>query len=599
MPRICTINVRNGTFSSEIINTYQDYWGGVGSGAHVLWDHGKVSNPLAPDNPIILATGPMQGTNIPISGRYCVVSISPLTGGFIDSHVGGHIGPELRLTGYDVVKINDRAEEWSTVIIDGREVRVEKTPKLQGLFAGHTETRIKEKMGDNGFKVIAIGPAAENSVKFSCLTADGFRNAGRGGTGLVLASKKVKAIAIRRSDDIREDIPYGENIEEVSQDLRERSKAAKKDGWAIYKVGTSNLVEVANRNDQLPTRNFQAAELGDGWKEFGAPALFDRFMTKLRPCSRCTIRCAHILDEEFSWDEGLPVPLPEYESLALLGSNCGIHDVEILVRANFLCNNLGLDTISTGSCIAFFMECTERNLLPDQYESEGIKFGDGDGFLDLIRKIAYRQGIGDILANGTKEAAFLFGNETDRIAINVKGLEMAAWDPRGKLGLGLSYATASVGASHLRGWPATRDLPNKSAINVIDSFVEQADIKTCKDSLIICHFTHSILPALGIDDCANLFSATLNIPSDVKLTRKFANHVWRLTRKINERQWGSNVIPRERDILPARLMQDELPSGIAKGCTAFKSENDFQKCLSSVYQIRGCDDQGRVQGISL
>ncbi len=272
----------------------------------------------------------------------------------------------------------------------------------------------------------------------------------------------------------------------------------------------------------------------------------------------------------------------------MLGGNCGINDIEAVIHANYLCNQLGLDTISTGSAIAMTMEAKEKGLVEGP-EFDDVEFGNIDKFLELIDKIAYRKDIGGILAEGVAQAAEHW-NVND-LAIHVKKLPFAAWDPRAKLGLGLSYATAAVGASHLRGWPTTRDVPEKSAVEVLDSLIEQQDLKTIKDCLSICHFTHSIKPALDFDDCVNIVSAVW----DRKITEEelisIARRVWIMKRMFNIREFGDKD-PIEFDNLPKRFMEEPLPSGRAEGRTAFIDDEDFLKSRSLLYVKRGLDEKG-------
>ncbi|MHA2358117.1 MAG: aldehyde ferredoxin oxidoreductase C-terminal domain-containing protein, partial [Candidatus Heimdallarchaeaceae archaeon] len=277
----------------------------------------------------------------------------------------------------------------------------------------------------------------------------------------------------------------------------------------LHQHGTSWLVKEASDLDHYPTRNWQAGEFEEIDK-LGHDAFAEKYKRFRRPCYQCPIGCSETLDTSiFDWVEGdkKEIAKPEYETLAMLGGNCGISDPEAVIHANYLCNQLGLDTISTGSAIAMTMEAKEKGLVEGS-EFDDVEFGNIDKFIELIDKIAYREGIGDILAEGVAQAAEHWGIED--LAIHVKKLPFAAWDPRAKRGLGLSYAVAAVGASHLRGWPSTKDIPDKSAFDVIDSLIEQQDLKTIKDCLTICHFTHSIKPALNFADCVNIASAMLD-----------------------------------------------------------------------------------------
>ncbi len=313
------------------------------------------------------------------------------------------------------------------------------------------------------------------------------------------------------------------------------------------------------------------------------------YKTKKKPCYKCAISCARIFDEDFSFaDPNHIVAVPEYETWGLIGANCGV-DHETVIQANYLANKYTFDTISLGSTIAWFMECSEKNLVPQEYQAEKISFGDNPGLINLIHKIANREGVGNVLAEGTKKAAEIFGNNTDTFAINVKGLEMAAWDPRGKMAMGLSYATAAVGASHLRGWPATNKIPKDGPLTpqVVKTLVEGQDLKILKDALIICHFTHSIIPPLNLKDTQALYSAVTGSKTDVQ---EIAQNIWSLTRYFNMREL--NQPAGTADQLPSRILNEPLPSGVAAGSKAFASEEDFKQGLKMVYQMRRCQDNG-------
>ncbi|MHA1691743.1 MAG: aldehyde ferredoxin oxidoreductase C-terminal domain-containing protein, partial [Candidatus Heimdallarchaeaceae archaeon] len=356
----------------------------------------------------------------------------------------------------------------------------------------------------------------------------------------------------------------------------------------LHKHGTSWLVNIANHNTQFPTRNFQSGEFEDHEKitHEVLDKLYRRFR---RPCFQCPIACSETLDaSDFEWTDEKEIAKPEYETLGMMGGNLGIGDIETIIHVNYLCNQLGLDTISTGSSIAMVMEAVEKGLLKGE-EFENIRFGNKEAIFDLIHKIANREGLGDILADGIVYASKKWNIE--HLAIHSKGLPFAAWDPRGKLGLGLSYATAAVGASHLRGWPATREIPDRSALEIIDSLVHEQDVKTIKDSLTICHFTHSISPPLKFEGCRRIAEAVWDKSvTDEELTN-IARRIWLLKRMFNIREYGDKK-PFEFDTLPKRFLTEPLPSGRAKGKTAFVNKEDFKKSMLALYEKRGLDKEG-------
>ena len=568
--------------------------GGKGLGAWYLYKLLQPGvDPLGPGNVFVIATGPAQLV-MPIAGRYTIVTKSPHTGLYIDSHSGGFVGPALKSAGFDALVVRGASDSpvWLGVV-DG-DLKLFDASDLWGLNTFETEKALHEEH-DKKSKVLSIGPAGERLVRIASVINDRFRAIGRGGIGALWGSKKLKAISIVPGD-YSVSVADESRVEELKESLRARSTANRKKGHLLYKHGTSWLVDVASELDQLPTLNFQYGSDEEAHKLSGY-AFEEKYGGRIRPkpCYKCSIVCSYIIKADlFSWaGEQEFIQHPEYETLALLGTNLGVHDTEALLRFNNLCTLYGLDTISTGNTIGWFLETFERGLVPPEYVPEGTRFGDVEGILDLIRKIAFRQGVGKVLSFGVKKAAEELAPEALHWAIQVKGLEMAAWDPRGKLGLGLSYAVTPVGASHLRGWPVTRDPPNRSAKEVIPGLLEQTDLKILKDSLIMCHFTHSINPALNVRDTAEIFSAITGVSTDESGARRIAHNIWLLTRLINEREFGG-VAPRRFDVLPPRLMEDPLPTGRAKGLTAFVSRDDFEESLSEVYRERGLNVDGSV-----
>ncbi|MCY3411244.1 MAG: aldehyde ferredoxin oxidoreductase family protein [Candidatus Heimdallarchaeota archaeon] len=584
--QLLRVNLSSEEISQERIprNILESYIGGKGLGVYYLMQEvdPKV-DPLSSENVLILSTGPAQGT-LPIAGRHVMVSKSPLSNMFIDSHVGGYIGPELKFAGYDLLIIKGRCVSPSFLLIDDDSVSINDASDLWGLSTLDTEEKLKERFVDA--KVMSIGPAGEHEVRFASICSDGYRTAARGGLGMLMGSKNLKAIIIRGSKKLDKD----KSIREIEKEINTRAKASRDSGHLLPKVGTSWLLDIANARDQLPTRNYSSAEFEHAEK-INHTALEKKFegRIKRKPCYRCSLACSYVLENDYHWANGRPIQHPEYESLGLLGSNLGIYDLDELLHLNHRCNELGLDSISTGGTISWFIEICERGLVPEAYNKECLAFGEYEKILDLISKISLRQGVGKILAEGTRKAAELFGNNTSRFAVNVRGLELPAWDPRGKLGMGLSYITSNVGGSHLRGWPRTTDIPDRSMLPIIDGLIEEQDIKIIKDSLVMCHFTHSIKPALDLEDTARIFSAFVNREVTIEEMRVIAQRIWISCRQFNVAALGP---PRPTDRLPPRLQEDRLPSGVAKGLNAFVSEEDLQEALDIYYEKRGCNRQG-------
>ncbi|MFX1512712.1 MAG: aldehyde ferredoxin oxidoreductase family protein [Promethearchaeota archaeon] len=580
--------------SAKIVPTSHEamtfFVGGKGLGIYYLWKNLPPGiDPLSPDNVIIVATGPLQGTRIMPNGRYCVVTKSPLTGLFLDAHAGGFVGPELKFSGFDAILIRGAASNptWVSIVDDDIEFHDAKETGLWGLKSGETEKRICTQMNDSETRVISIGPAGENGVTIACLVSDGFHNAGRGGIGAVFGSKNLKAVSIRGHQSLEVADPEKEN--DLGKQFRDRCTAGRDAGLMIHSYGTSTFVKHASKVDQLPTRNFKAGEF-DRVEKISGKAIEERWTIEKKPCYRCTLACAKIISDFTEH----PVPVPEYETLAMLGSNCGIDNLETIISANDLCNQLGLDTISTGNVIGFFMECSSKGYLNESLLAESLSFGDSKGLLTRIQEIAERKDSGALLSDGVSEAAQKIGQNSTEFAIQVKNLEMPAWDPRGRAGMGISYAVSAVGASHLRGWPDPHRLPKEDLANdLMPSLILAQDEKIWKDILIICHFTHSIKPAFSMGDPAPIMAAVTGRELTEQQVRDTAQRIWILTRLFNMREW--NESPINHDILPPRLMKEPLPSGSAEGCKAFMDEVDFHESLQTFYKLRKCDSEGRPQ----
>jgi len=366
------------------------------------------------------------------------------------------------------------------------------------------------------------------------------------------------------------------------------AKEAKESGAGMFKYGTSNAVGFSNEMSQYPTRNWQSGEFEE-YEKLSGEILDEMYTAIKRPCYNCPVGCSSTLDASvFDWTEKEEVARPEYETMAMLGGNVGISDLETNIRANDLCNELGLDTISAGSAIAMTMEAVEKGFLKGP-EFEGVKFGNGEKVFEMLEMIAYRQGYGDILARGVAQAAEHWGVED--LAIHVKGLPFAAWDPRGRRGLGLSYSTAAVGASHLRGWPQTSEVPDKSALDVIDSLIEQQDYKSLIDCLVVCTFSYAIEGGFTFDDRQKILSALWDRDVSREEMMEIAQRIWITKRLFNINQYEGKK-PIEFDVLPKRFMQEPLPSGRAEGSKAFISEEDYNESLQSLYKKRGLDEFG-------
>ncbi|MFQ5909114.1 MAG: aldehyde ferredoxin oxidoreductase C-terminal domain-containing protein, partial [Thermoplasmata archaeon] len=385
----------------------------------------------------------------------------------------------------------------------------------------------------------------------------------------VFGSKNLKAVVARGGLEVP--IHNAEKLREVIREFNSNVRSDKEKGKWFYKHGTSGILESANEKDRLPTRNYQEAEFEHA-SEISGEALYDKYEVKAVPCCPCSIACPATLDDK--WDR------PEYETLAMIGSNTGNKDLDTIVEANMLCNRLGLDTISTGGVLGFAMECSQRGIV-----DERIEFGKPAELKDFIRKIAYREGIGDLLAKGVRQASKELGEDAVRIAVQVKGLEIPAWDPRGKLGHGLTYMTADIGGSHLRVVYSTRSKPDVSALGLVEGIIEGQDFSVERDNYIICDFATGSMTS---DLRKGAFEAITGNPLPDEELKMVSERIWTLIRSFNVHEG----ISRANDRLPERFLRDALPTGMAKGCTAFVSDEDMNLVLDRYYELRGWDTNG-------
>jgi len=564
--------------------------GGKGLGALILWKQLKPKiDPFAPENILTFITGPLTGTLCPGS-RMCIVTKSPLTGTFCDSHVGGHFGAELKYAGYDAVVIRGKSENPVYLLIVDGDVDIQSAEHLWGSDVFETEERIRRENGDSTIRVACIGQAGERLVRFACICVDRYRQAGRGGTGAVMGSKNLKAVAVKGSGQIS--LYDRENFVDAAAEARKtllRNETIR----ARKRWGTARTVIFANDQDLIPTRNFQEATF-EGADSLSAETLEKRFWIKHKACHSCPVNCSKLGVIKKGVYAETVVEGVEYETLALMGTNCAIKDYEAIAHANMLCDKYGLDTISTGNIIAFAMECREKGILTKQDLNDvNCEFGNSEALVKLVEKIAFRQGIGDRLAEGVKRFANSLGEEAEKIAVQVKGLETPGYDPRSSPGLGLAYATADRGGCHTRAWPTSYELAGKAPDGtIIDRFsiekrgeivkMEQ-DYCAAVDCLVGCWFVRG---TIGKERYVKMLNAATGMEVTVEEFIRLGERVWNLVRLFNLREGFT----RKDDTLPWRFLNEPLPSGIAKG--RLLTQEQMSSMLDEYYLLRGWNKTG-------
>ena len=567
MDRVLIADLTDLRYETEKLpSTHKDLLGGKGIGAHYLYKYSRKGDPFSsPETPIIIATGPLTGL-APTASRFTAVTKSPLTGGYIDSSCGGFLAQEIKRSGFDAVVITGRASKPTYLWVHDGECEFKPADHLWGLETFESTSRMQQET-DEKARVTVIGPAGENLVRFSVLITDTWHAAGRGGLGATFGSKNLKGVSSKGTMEI----PF------KNPEFRDKASEVAKKGYENpadpIEFGTTWAVVGANDMGMLPVHNFQTTyhELAENL----SGQELKKYRIREETCFYCPLRCIKV--NEIAGEE----TCLQYEGMAMLGSNVGIWDMEELGKSYLLCDKLGLDVISAGSVLGFASEALEKGQITKEEMGAPLGFGDGESQREMLRRIAVRDGIGDVLGDGIDVAATRF--DAQKLAIHVKGLEMAAWDPRGLLGFGLSYATAEVGASHMRGWPDTESKPDKSALDVIESMVENRDKKIIQDSLVLCS---NML--LDWEDLSGMLTLATGVPYKPEDLKKIAWRIDTLTRMINTREG----MTRADDALPYRLMHESVPTGPSKGYKAFISQEDFENSLDRYYELRGWTREG-------
>jgi aldehyde:ferredoxin oxidoreductase len=550
--------------------------GGRGLGAKILYDSlSPGTAPFSPDNIIILATGPLTGTSAPGS-KLSIVSKSPATGGYGDSAIGGHIGPEIRYAGYDVIVIKGRSPEPAYLWINNDRVEFRDASHLWGQGTLATEKHLKDEFGEDA-QVLCIGPGGEKLVRIACICHAQGRQAGRTGMGALLGSKNLKAIVVRGDGGIRLADPeaFQEKVIELRRQILDNPIA-----MHMHEYGTAGHVLMSNRDACLPTRNYQSGVFEHA-EAISGEAMKEQIVVGHRACLGCTMSCSKL-----SRVEGLSLEGPEYETLAMLGANCGIGNLAAVVRANVLCNDLGIDTISTGNIIAFTIECYERGIIGDD-DTGGLalSFGDEEAYFKLINMIGKREGIGDILAEGVREAARRFGKGSERFAMHSKGLEQSAYETRGGAGQVLAYAVNDRGADHNRIWTGKFFIGEQrhTTEGKAEMVMHHQCTRSAPDIMGVCRF---ISYHIDFDDYGELITAATGIETSGADIMQAAERAFNLTRAFNLREGFT----RADDHVPSRVLEEPLPDGPTQG--AFVKRSDFEKMLDEFYEISGWDRTG-------
>ena len=594
MGQLLRVNLTEGKITVENLREEwtRKFIGGSGLATRYLYDEVPVGvDPLGDDNKLIFMTGPLTGTPSASASRYSVVAKSPLTGIWGHANSGGSFGPALKKSGYDGVIFEGISPAPVYLRIDRGQAQLCDASHLWGKIVPETEDLLQQGSSEN-LTIASIGPAGENLVRYAAIMNNKHRAAGRCGVGAVMGSKRVKAVVcsgqeripVARPDAFRED---------AKKQIDYLNESMLKVGFDSF--GTNMVADMVNIRGGYPTRNWQEG-VYDAIEEVNAQAVTDKILVQGVNCFACPVSCGRSTEiREGKW-QGRKGEGPEYESANTLGALCGVSDLNAITEANYRCNEYGLDTISTGACIAFAIECCTRGLLrPEQTGGREFRFGDADLVVDLIDKIARREGVGDLLAEGTRAMAQRIGQAAEHFAMNVKGLELPAYDPRAAKITGLGFVTANRGGDHMTAYiqgPTFIDVPfllveeseiqDPFAVNPREAqvVVDMENALTVMDATGGCKFMGILVTAA---DLATLISDVTGWEFGVDEFRKSGERIYNLMRAFCVREG----ITREQDALPGRLLQDPLPAGAAEGMV-IESEM-LERLKDAYYEFRGWD----------
>lgn len=555
--------------------------GGIGLGTSLLYQFAPAEvEAYAPANPLIFVSAPLVDTGVTTTAKFAVVTKSPLTGFIADSLSSSFFALELKRLGIDALVVTGAATTPVYLHVTKETVAIKAASHLWGQSASKTESTLREELRDPAIHVAAIGMAGEQRVRFATISNEG-RHAGRGGVGAVMGAKNLKAIALHGNCRVRVADPRG--VEAFAATLRSRSLSSV---TAKYReLGTVANLSVFNRLGVLPTRNFQHSTFEHGDQLNGETFTVAHF-SRIHGCASCTIRCERLFKAMSGDEQRL-----EYESLFALGPLCGIDNAEVVLQAAQLCDQYGLDTISTGGTIAWAMECAEKGLLPEAADFS-LRFGNGEALLKIIPAIAQRTGIGELLAEGSKRAATDVGKEAMALAIHVKGMELPGYEPRGLKTMALGLAVSPRGACHNRSGAYEADFSGQ-----VDRLRAEAsrgglvaaseDFAAVLDSLIVCKFLRKCFDDFYAET-AELLKVVTGWDFSATEVRQIGERINTVKKLFNQREgWQP-----QDDWLPPRLLSESLPTGVAQGVSLPPAE--LREMIRGYYNARGWDKDGFV-----
>lgn len=529
------------------------------------------------DNKILFATGPLSGTPTPTGGRYMVITKSPLTGTIASSNSGGYWGAELKFAGFDIIIVEGKADKPKYISIEDDKIEIKDANHVWGKVVSET-TNILQKENVDKSKVLTIGPAGEKLSKLAAVMNDVSRAAGRSGVGAVMGSKNLKAIVVKGSKKVQIHDPdkLKDVVKKCTTQIRENGVT----GEGLPTYGTAVLVNIINENGVFPTNNFQLSQFAKA-EDISGETLAEKYLTKKDPCFRCPIACGRYCKVDDIEGGG-----PEYETIWAFGADCGVSDLPSVIKANYWCNEMGLDTISAGATIATAMELYQQGLIKDE-ELNGLslEFGNNEAVIEWTKRMGLREGLGDKMAEGSYRLADSYGKP--ELSMSIKKQELPAYDPRAIQGMGLQYATSNRGGCHVRGYlisPEILGLPEKLDRFTLEGKATWAkifqDLTASIDSSGLCLFTSF---AMNQDDYAEMLNAVCGTDLTGDSVLEAGDRIWNLERIFN---LNAGIQPSE-DTLPKRLLKEKIPEGPSKD-----NVHRLDELLPEYYEVRGWGKDG-------
>ena len=576
--KIARINLTTGTVTVEKLDTdlAKKFIGGRGLGTKIVYDEGCATvDPLGPDNKLVYITGPLTGAGAPSSGRYMVVTKSPLTGMIASSNSGGIWGAKLKYAGWDAIIVEGEAPEWTYISIEDDKVELHDAREYVGVMSEELDDKLKAKHGE-GSSVLNIGPAGEKKVLLAAIMNDKDRAAGRSGVGAVMGSKKLKAIVVKTSRTSLDNIADIDALKAATKRSMELIKENGVTGSGLRALGTAVLVNIINNVGSLPTKNWQESYYEQG-EDISGETLAEKYLVKPSACHRCPIACGRVVNINGKVAGG-----PEYEPLWAYGANCGNNDLNVIDECNMLCNEYGLDAIGTPCTIAAAMELYQRGAIKEE-ECAGVplEWGSTKALIEWTKRMGNPETELDwLMSSGSARLCEHYG--MPEISMSVKKQEMPAYDARGIQGIGITYATSNRGGCHVRGYmisPEILGLPQQLDRTVVDEKAAWAktfqDLTAVIDSMGHCLFTSF---AMGAQEYTDLLNAATGTNWTAEQVLEIGDRIYNIERMFNK---AAGMKP-EDDRLPKRLLKDPIVNGPSKGMVS-----QLPLTLPQYYEARG------------